>query len=340
MSNSHVLVAGTGGITLMDETGSDLGYPVRMRIGVLSAKLAKLPAPELTELLSMEHRPGQIEPAKTSLKAGVSIRPGHVLTVAYNQIPDSFNHFLYDWRADMRYSAGQLLDFLQQRKPTGGRWNIVAHSQGGLLVILASKMLPDREDFSKLVAGVTLVGVPLAGTVNAALAMINGDQMGETTVSQFKDILRTWPSLYQMMPAWPAMVDSAGAPLPSAAQLTSRGGWGTLPNISDDLLRRAVEVQRQLRDPLAWMEGNIQVRALFAVNRNTGVTLKTDANGPMGKVGGETKGDSLVPYDQTMRWIGEHLVPFVESYQAPCREHAFLNCDPAIVTRIKQLLIA
>lgn len=63
MSNSQVLVAGTGGITLMDNSGSDLGYPVKMRLGVLSAKLAKLPPPELTELLSMEHRPGQIAPA-------------------------------------------------------------------------------------------------------------------------------------------------------------------------------------------------------------------------------------------------------------------------------------
>lgn len=337
MSNSQVLVAGTGGITLMDNSGSDLGYPVKMRLGVLSAKLAKLPAPELTELLSMEHRPGQIAPAKTSLKSGVSIRPGHVLKVAYNQVPDTFNHFLYDWRTDMRYSAGQLLEFLQQRQPSGGRWNIVAHSQGGLLVILASKMLANRDDFSRLVAGVTFVGVPLAGTLNAALAMINGDQMGETTVSQFKTILRTWPSLYQMLPAWPAMVDTGGAPLPSSAQLTSPGGWGSLQNISTDLLDRAVEVQRQLRDPLGWMEGDIQIRMLFAVNRETATALKANTSGPSGKPKSNANGDTLVPFGQTIRWVGEHIVPYVESYQSPCREHAFLNCDPAIATRIKQL---
>lgn len=337
MANSNVLVAGTGGITLMDNTGADLGYPVKMRLGVLSKKLAKLPPPELTELLSMEHRPGQIAPAKTSLKAGVSIRPGHVLEVAYNQIPSSYNHFLYDWRADLRHSTAQLLDFLQQRRPANGRWNIVAHSQGGLLVVLASKSFGTRSDFSKLVASVTLVGVPLAGTVNAAVAMIKGDQMGDSTVTQFQEILRTWPALYQMLPAWPAAVDATGAPLPAAAQLTQRGGWGTLSNISSDLLERAVEVQRLLRDPLGWMEGDVQVKLLMAVNRQTGVTLLSEQNGPTGDPVIQAKGDTLVPYEQTVRWLGDHVIPFVETFASPCREHSFLNCDPAVVTRIKQL---
>jgi hypothetical protein len=63
MPNAQLLVPGTGGITLMDNAGKDLGYPVKMRLGVLSARLAKLPSPDLLELLSMEHRPGQIAPA-------------------------------------------------------------------------------------------------------------------------------------------------------------------------------------------------------------------------------------------------------------------------------------
>ena len=337
MANSHVLVAGTGGITLMDNTGADLGYPVKMRLGVLSKKLMNLPPPALTELLSMEHRPGQIEPAKTSLKAGVSIRPGHVLEVAYNQLPANFNHFLYDWRADLRYSAAQLLDFLQQRRPANGRWNIVAHSQGGLLVVLVSKMFANPADFSQLVCSVTLVGVPLAGTVNAAVAMITGDQMGASTISQFQEIIRTWPAIYQMLPAWPALVDSAGSPLPAAAQLTQPGGWGTLPNISADLLDRTTAVQRTLRDPLGWMEGDIQVKLLLGVNRNTGVTLASAANGPTGELDTQVKGDTLVPYEQTVRWLGDPIIPFIETFGSPCREHAFLNSDPTVATRIAQL---
>jgi pimeloyl-ACP methyl ester carboxylesterase len=158
MANMNLLVPGTGGITLMNNLGEDLGYPVKMQIGVLSAGLLGLRANELIDLLSMDHRPGQLAPAKTSLKPGTSIRPGHVLQVAYNQVPSSFSHFLYDWRADIRYSAGQLLDFLRERRPVAGRWNLVGHSQGGLLIVAASKLLSDRAAFAELVASVVLVG--------------------------------------------------------------------------------------------------------------------------------------------------------------------------------------
>jgi hypothetical protein len=101
MANMNLLVPGTGGITLMNQLGEDLGYPVKMALGVLSDGLLGLSADELVALLSMDHRPGQLAPAKTSLAPGVSIRPGHALQVAYNQVPASFNHFLYDWRADI-----------------------------------------------------------------------------------------------------------------------------------------------------------------------------------------------------------------------------------------------
>src|SRR5687768_1688000 len=211
MANSGLLVPGTGGITLMDNKGNDLGYPVKMRLGVLTkGYLAGLSAAELVELLSMEHNPGQWAPAKTSLKPGVSIRPGHVLQVAYNQVPATYNAFLYDWRADLRWNAQQLNDFMMQRKPQDGRWNLVGHSQGALLIILASKLLPAPQRFEDLVASVTLVGAPIAGTINSAAGLLNGDQMGAAGVPAFQKILRTWPALYQMLPAWPSLVQDDG----------------------------------------------------------------------------------------------------------------------------------
>jgi len=86
MANASILVPGTGGTTLMDNSGRDVGYPIKMRLGAASKGLLGLPAEAFRELLSMEHIPGQIAPAKTSLKPGTSLRPGHVLEVAYNQI--------------------------------------------------------------------------------------------------------------------------------------------------------------------------------------------------------------------------------------------------------------
>jgi hypothetical protein len=104
MANMNLLVPGTGGITLMNNLGEDLGYPVKMQLGVLSDGLLGLSADELIGLLSMDHRPDQLAPAKTSLKPGISIRPGHV-QVAYNQVPSSFKRRSKDGcrRGDSRW---------------------------------------------------------------------------------------------------------------------------------------------------------------------------------------------------------------------------------------------
>ena len=338
MANLNLLIPGTGGITLMDNMGKDLGYPVKMRLGVLGQELANLPGPNLVELLSMVHNPDQIAPAKTSLKPGTAISPGHALETAYNQVPGNFKHFLYDWRSDIRYSAQHLLEFLQQEKPANRRWNIVTHSQGGLLVVVASKMLPNATDFADLVASVTFIAAPLAGTVNAARALIDGDQMGASEVPEFQQILRTWPSLYQMLPAWDVLQDANGAPLPASQQLNQLAGWGGLPNISSDLIDRCQTVQAILRDPLANMDGDIQVTFLNGMNRDTGVAIARDANGTPGKTAATAKGDTLVAYDQTYNYVGPTIRQYVEGFDSPCREHSFLLCDPAVMTRVKQLL--
>lgn len=337
MPNVSLLVAGTGGITLMDSRGQDLGYPVKMRLGLLSRGLLGLAADELQELLSMDHVPGQVAPAKTSLKRGVSIRPGHVLEVAYNQVPGSFNHFLYDWRADLRHNAALLRDFLVERKPAGSRWNVVGHSQGALLVVLASKLFPNRSAFAEVVASVILVGAPLAGTVNAVCAILEGDQMGEAASPAFRKILRTWPALYQMMPSWPAVVDGADATLGPEEQLLSPSAWTGHDGISGDMLARAREAQTLLRDPLGWMEGDIDVAILMARNRQTGISLrKTD-----GMLTGESRatelGDSLVPHDRTRRWMGDQVWQFVATFKG-VNEHAFLLNDPAIVGEARNRL--
>jgi pimeloyl-ACP methyl ester carboxylesterase len=340
MPNANLLVAGTGGITFIDNAGKDIGYPVKMQLGVASKGLLGRSAAELIDLLSMEHIPGQIAPAKTSLLPGMSLRPGHVLLVAYNQVPSDFNHFLYDWRADIRYSAQQLLDFLQQRQPPNGRWNLVGHSQGGLLIVLASKLLQNRDDFEKLVASVTLVGTPLAGTVNSARAILKGDQMGDAASPAFKQIIRSWPSIHQMLPAWPSVLDGQGTELPAGEQLIQPGGWAVEGPISDDMLLRAREAQAMLRDPLGWMEGDIDVAAVMGRNRQTSLrVLRSETSLDADSLTKEL-GDTLVPHDRTIQWVGGHLGQFVKTFKSPCNVHSRLLNDPGVLTVVKQMLRA
>ncbi len=305
MADIKLLIPGTGGITLMDQSGKDLGYPVRMKLGVKTGKLTGYSSKKLFKLLGMEHTKGQRAPRKTSLLEGVSIRPGKPIKAAYNKIPSNFNSFPYDWRADMLYNAGRLLNFIQERKPVKGRWHLVGHSQGGLLIILASKLLDDPGEFRKYVASVSLVGAPLTGTINSAYALLKGDQFGEKHAGEFVKTIRTWPALYQMMPSWKAVVDKKGEALPAQLQLTSLKCWKGHAGISSDFLQRTREVHRLLKKPLDHMDGNIRVLIIMAKNRSTKLDLIRTEKRLLSRGFKEGPGDTLVPSDLTFRRIGD-----------------------------------
>lgn len=338
MPNANLLVAGTGGITFVDNHGNDIGYPVKMKLGIASDGLLGRTAREYVPLLSMEHKAGQLAPVKTSLAPGISLRPGHVLKVAYNQVPQSFKHFLYDWRCDLRYSASQLLKYLQTNKPANGKWNIVGHSQGALLIILASKLHANRDDFMKMVRSVILVGALLAGSVNSARALIEGDQFGEAASPDFKKILRTWPSLYQMVPAWSSVVNKQGNELPADKQLNGEKGWDRYPSAIPDWLDRTDKVQELLKNPYGFMSGVEKKAILLARNRRTSVKILSQ-NGKLDtdKLNREL-GDTLIPHDRTLRWVGQSIWSSVKTFTSPCNQHSMLLNDPTIVSTIKQLI--
>jgi pimeloyl-ACP methyl ester carboxylesterase len=335
MPNSSLLVPGTGGTSLLDSNGNDLGYPLAMRIGVATGGLVGKSADELVALLSMAHVPGQIAPTKTSLIPGLSLRPGHVIEAAYNQIPAIVNRFLYDWRADLRYSAQQLLDFLRERKPVGGRWNVIGHSQGGLLILLASKLLPDPNAFSTFVRSVVLVASPVAGTLNAANALISGDEMGPAANADFRKILRTWPALYQMMPSWPAVLlpDESVAP----KQLFDLGAWSGLDGVTQDMLDRAIATRKLFDRPFVNLGGDVNLTIVMTRTRATGNALEQSDGVLTAQSLTFELGDTLVPYETTVRWLGSDA-QFVKKVTGPVREHSFLCDDPAIADIVSQAI--
>jgi pimeloyl-ACP methyl ester carboxylesterase len=339
MPNSNVLVHGTGGATLRDSNGCDTGYPLRMQLDVtVGTSLSTLDADALIELLSMDHRPGQLGPARTTLKPGISLLPGQVLDAAYNQIPSTFNRYLYDWRADMRWNAGNLLSYLVDRRPTNGRWNIVAHSQGGCLVALASKLYADSgASFDDLAASVVLVGVPLGGTINATRAILLGDQMGPATEPAFRHILRTWPALFQMFPAWPAVVDSSGN-YGGVAQLTDPFYWGGDVGVHD-MLERARAAQQLLADPLSAITGNTRLAVYMAVNRPTSSHYCAAGTQLVEIATSFVPGDTLVPETFTAAFLGTQYLPYLRLLQGNIAEHAFLLTDGNVGSSVLREII-
>jgi pimeloyl-ACP methyl ester carboxylesterase len=123
------------------------------------------------------------------------------MTLAYAPFAHAspkWDFFDYDWRLDIRYSGKRLAERLQAEAPLGDRWRLVAHSQGGLVVLAAARLL-GAEEMARLVEGVCFVGVPFYGTVNALLALLEGTFIKGSIP---KEVARTWPSIYQMLPRW------------------------------------------------------------------------------------------------------------------------------------------
>ena len=119
---------------------------------------------------------------------------------------------------------------------------------------MASKLGGENSEFAELVARVVLVGAPLAGTMRATEALLWGSEgLGddEDVIDAARGMARTWPALYQMLPAWGAVLDPDGDELPAGQQFNQIDGWpGTWgAGVQDDLLLRAREGQELLAEP-------------------------------------------------------------------------------------------
>lgn len=338
------LVPGTGGNKLL-ANGNDLGYPVLLQGSALLLSRVTGGIAPIVDLLSMEHDPGQIEPVRSSLRAGTNVTAGPLLDLAYNQVLNDAVPFPYDWRGDIRNSARQLLDFLVANRPDD-RWRLVGHSQGGLVIAAASKLHAQASGdadpstaFSELVRDVVLIGVPLHGNVNAAHALVHGEQLGDDVAAEFVEVTRTWPSLYQMLPAWSSgLRDPAGN---ATHSFLDDAAWADprYASVDRDLLARARETRQQVLDrPLEHM-GNIGVTIFMARNRGTRGHAVLD-DGQILFPPRDVEGDSLVPYAETLDWMTpiERNRVQASGPDEPIAEHSMLFNDPWVATFLRNIL--
>lgn len=286
-----LLIPGTSGTKLLLD-GEDFGWPAELAIKswMLTAPVLSqlthamgLRAQDIVRALSMDFSdPRSCFATKSTLKPGSHMTPGRVLSVPYTQHRD-FQHFTYDWRGDIRGSGEKLLRFLRNRKPAQGRWRIIAHSQGGLVAVVASKLAAaaagsDDRAFSKLVSRLLLLAVPLAGTQEATKALVDADSLGAGFAPHFRKIAATWPALYQMLPVWrgSVLVPGAKAELVSARYpVMNLKAWEHL-KISEENMERARATRRDFfRSPLAKMNG-VKVRIAILPSRRRGTTANTN----------------------------------------------------------------
>ena len=302
-----LLVPGTQATTLRDHRGNTVYNAVRVQLLIGRIDIGDRDPDELGKLVGMEHAPGRLKPVRTSLEDGTHIVKGDVLRTPYNGLPVT-DWFRYDWRADLRFNANRLLQFLREEAEPGLRWNLIGHSQGGLVIVLASKLAQSPREFASMVGRVVLVGTPFAGTVRALEAILFGRaDMGKRNLQGLLAAARTWPAIYQMLPAWPAAVSANGSPRPLGRQFIWPAGWGNLLKAADpiqaDLLLRTRETQALLTGPFSHLVPAVDTLTIMGRRHLTPISVPF-VRGRYTQKYKKQKGDGYVPERITTAHIG------------------------------------
>ena len=145
--------------------------------------------------------------------------------------------FAYDWRHDVRESARRLAEAIDAW-PVTPPVTIIAHSLGTLV----SRYYIERLGGKQKVGRVVLIGGPHQGTPRIATDLIQG--VGLLPFGLFGDrlldVIKTFPSVYQILPTYPCAIDQNGQPI----DLLADEHW--LPAEQIPLLRLAREFRAEL----------------------------------------------------------------------------------------------
>lgn len=320
MPRRQMMVPGTGGVLYETAGGASTATILQL-----------LTQSKAAQDLRCEHGPDPsvLEPLRNPLVAR-----GY-MTLAYEpfaHVVPKWVFFDYDWRLDIRYSGKRLAEYLQAEAPNGDRWRLVAHSQGGLVVLATARLL-GAEAFGRLVQSVCFVGVPFFGTVNALAALLEGTFF-EGTIPP--DVTRTWPALYQMLPRWSIAKGNANRADLFLDATWMKAGFLPAPGEAADLTRH---IDRGLLGRArallqATTTGYFEpLRKLDFIRIIQGNNLETPFLLPQfpsreGVV--HVQGDSLVPdgftRDRLPSWVQDEAT----IKRLPASQHALLCSDPLV----------
>lgn len=128
--------------------------------------------------------------------------------------PANYFEFPYDWRRDNRASALRLKNCIdeklnlwrEQKGAKDAKVILIAHSMGGLV---ARYYLEVLEGWMKCKALITF-GTPYRGSINALDYLANGYRIKGFRFDQTTEVMRSFTSVYQLLPIYPAVQTSDG----------------------------------------------------------------------------------------------------------------------------------
>nr|WP_296068272.1 hypothetical protein [uncultured Actinoplanes sp.] len=128
----------------------------------------------------------------------------------------NFFEFPYDWRRDNRVAARLLArrshEWLRSWRERSGNADakliLVGHSMGGLVARHFLELLDGRRDTRMLIT----FGTPYRGSLNALDFIANGmrKKLGPVTLLNLGDLVRSFTSVYQLLPVYPCVQRADG----------------------------------------------------------------------------------------------------------------------------------
>lgn len=155
--------------------------------------------------------------------------------------------FAYDWRLSNRYNAMLLRDAAERALE---RWRasaperaeaqlvFICHSMGGLIARWYAQCLGGAAHTRLIIT----LGTPHRGALNAAEQLVNGSRKGVGPIRlDLSDLVRSFPSVYQLLPAYPCIDDGSGT-LRTASEVS-------LPHAQTTLVEDACAFHARLSEP-------------------------------------------------------------------------------------------
>ncbi|MDP9403374.1 MAG: GPI inositol-deacylase [Actinomycetota bacterium] len=208
----------------------------------------------------------------------------------------------YDFRRSIA-AASQAVDrdVRARRKARRGsaqpdRFIVVAHSLGGLV---ARHWLATSEEAAAGCDHLVTLGTPHQGSPKALDVLVNGVRAAGRTWKRASDVLRAWPSLYQLVPRYRAVLDGT-----AASGLVHRPYELSLPHLRDSFMTQAVAIHQAIDDGWApgGPAGRVTVTPFVGVAQETclafrwdGRRLHREAGTPAWFAGTGRLGDGTVP---------------------------------------------
>jgi pimeloyl-ACP methyl ester carboxylesterase len=170
----------------------------------------------------------------------------------------NFFEFPYDWRRDNRVAARRLKEdsdrWLHEwrKENPDAKLILLGHSMGGLVARYFIECLEGWRDTRRLVT----FGTPYRGSLNALSFIVHGMRkgFGPVTLIDLSKLLRSFTSVYQLLPIFPCFDRGDGSPM---AHLTEVDG---IPNLDPVRAKAADDFYREMEHAVTRNEDDDEYR--------------------------------------------------------------------------------